>query len=89
MQPLVAATDAEAHNLQTYSTPCAQAGWTMVPFALESYGGKGKHAAKLLQQMAAHSLDKSPEVFLVHAERVLSVALQVGNAGVSGQGTES
>jgi hypothetical protein len=59
----------------------------MVPFAPESYGGKGKHATRLLQQMAAHSLDKAPEAFLVHAERVLSVALQVGNAGVSGQST--
>ena len=37
--------------------------------------------------MAAHSLEQSPEAFLVHAERVLSVALQAGNAGVAGQGT--
>lgn len=87
MQPLVAAADAEAHKLQTYSAACQRAGWTMVPFALESYGGKGKQAARLLQQMAAHALDKSPEAFLLHAERVLSVALQMGNAGVVGQGT--
>ena len=59
----------------------------MVPFALESYGGKGQHAAALLQRMAAHSLERSPEAFLVHAERVLGVALQAGNAGVAGQGT--
>ena len=87
MQPLVAAADAEAHKLHTYSAACQRAGWTMVPFALESYGGKGKQAARLLQQMAAHALDKSPEAFLLHAERVLSVALQVGNAGVASQGT--
>jgi hypothetical protein len=87
MQPLVAAADAEARKLRTYSAACARAGWTMVPVAFESYGGKGKHATALLKRMAAHSLDKSPEAFLVHAERVLSVALQTGNAGVAGQGT--
>lgn len=37
--------------------------------------------------MAAHALDKSPEAFLMHGERVLSVALQVGNVCVSGQNT--
>jgi len=87
MQPLVAASAAEAKKLRTYSAECAHHGWTMVPFALESYGAKGKQAERLLQRMSAHSLDKSPEAFLAHAERVLSVALQVGNAGVAGQGS--
>src|SRR5690348_670185 len=55
--------------------------------ALESYGAKGAEASRLLQQMAAHSLDRSPQDFLAHADRVLAVALQVGNAGVASQGT--
>ena len=84
---LVAARDAEGRKLRTYSAACARAGWAMVPFALESYGGKGQHAAELLQRMATHSLERSLEAFLVHAERVLSVALQSGNASVAGQGT--
>ena len=58
----------------------------MVPFALESSGAKGSQADRL-QQLSAHSLDRSPESFLTHADRVLSVALQVGNAGVAGTGT--
>jgi hypothetical protein len=37
-----------------------------------------QQAAK--EQETAPALDKSPEAFLVHAERVLSVTLQVGNA---------
>ena len=87
MQPLVAARAAEAKKLRTYSAECAHHGWRMVPFALESYGAKGSHADRLLQQLSTHSLDRSPEAFLTHAVRVLSVALQVGNAGVAGTGT--
>jgi hypothetical protein len=87
MKPLVAADDAERLKLAKYTAECQRAGWTMVPFALESYGAKGKSATRLLQRMAAHSLDRSPEAFLAHADRVLSVALQVGNAGIAGQGT--
>ena len=87
MQPLVAARAAEAKKLRTYSAECAHHGWRMVPFALESYGAKGSQADRLLQQLSAHSLDRSPESFLAHADRVLSVALQVGNAGVAGTGT--
>ena len=37
--------------------------------------------------MAAHALERTPEEFLRHAERVLSVALQCGNAHVSAAGT--
>jgi hypothetical protein len=87
MQPLVAARAAETKKLRTYSAECAHHGWRMVPFALESYGAKGNQADRLLQQLSAHSLDRSPESFLTHADRVLSVALQVGNAGVAGTGT--
>ena len=62
-------------------------GWKLVPFALESLGVKGDEAIQLLQRMSAHSVDKSPEAFLQHADRMLSCALQTGNAGVSAQGT--
>ena len=36
--------------------------------------------------MAAHCKDKSPAAFLLHADRVRSSAVQVGNADVSAQG---
>jgi len=87
MKPLVAAQAAEAKKFRLYSAECAHHGWTMIPFALESYGAKGIHATRLLQRMSAHSIDRSPEAFLTHAERVISVALQVGNARVAGEGS--
>ena len=58
-----------------------------MPSALESYGAKPTKASRLLATMSAHCLDRSPVEFLAHADRVLSVALQVGNAGVAAQGT--
>jgi hypothetical protein len=86
LRPLVAAAQAEARKHATYDNECAKHGWKMVPFALESLGAKGKEATRLLQQMSAHSRDKSPAAFLAHADRMLSSALQVGNADVSAQG---
>ena len=85
--PLAAATRAEADKHKLYDAECAKHGWKLVPFALESYGAKGGEASRLLQRMAAHALERTPEEFLRHAERVLSVALQCGNARVSAVGT--
>jgi len=87
MAPLAAARKAEAHKHTLYDAECALHGWKLIPFALESYGAKGLEASRLLQRMSAHSLERTPEAFLTHAERVLSVALQTGNAHVSAQGT--
>ena len=87
MQPLVAATRAEKAKHQMYDAECVRHGWKLVPFALESLGARGKEASQLLQRLSAHSRDKSPAAFLAHADRVLSVALQSGNAGVAAQGT--
>ncbi len=46
----------------------------------------GAEATQLLQRMSAHSLDKSPAAFLEHADRMLSAALQTGNAHVATHG---
>jgi hypothetical protein len=86
LQPLVAATLAEKHKHVTYDAECSKHGWKLVPFALESLGSKGTEAAQLLHRMAAHLTDLSPAVFLLHADRMLSAALQAGNAHVSTQG---
>lgn len=48
----------------------------MVPFAVESYGAKGKQAQKLLLKLADASEELSAEAFLRHASAVVSVALQ-------------
>jgi hypothetical protein len=87
MIPLVTASRAEKAKHTSYDAECAKQGWKLVPFALESYGAKGKAAEQLLQRMSSHSIDRSPESFLLHAESVLSVALQTGNASVSSAGT--
>ena len=87
VQPLVAASQAEKHKHRLYDTECAKQGWKLVPFALESLGAKGSEATQLLQRMSAHAIDMSPTAFLTHADRMLSLALQVGNAHISNQGT--
>jgi len=84
---LVVADPSKQLKHRTYDAECAKHGWKMTPFVLETYGAKGKAAQQLLQRMAPHSIDRSPVEFLAHAERVLSVALQTGNAGVTSQGT--
>ena len=87
MVPLTAAAQAESAKHKLYDVECAKHGWKLIPFALESYGAKGVEARRLLQRMSAHSLERSPEEFLLHAKRVLSVALQSGNARVAAAGT--
>jgi hypothetical protein len=84
---LAAASDAQRLKHRKYDAECARHGWKMVPFVLETYGAKGAEARQLLQRLAPHSIDRSPEEFLAHAERVLSVVLQVGNATVAPQAT--
>ena len=78
LQPLVAATPAEKRKHAAYDSECAKHGWKLIPFAMESLGAKGKEATQLLQRMSAHCRDKSPAAFLLHADRMLSLALQVG-----------
>ena len=84
--PLAAACDAEQIKHKKYDEECAHHGWKLVPFALESYGALGTSARQLLERMSAHCTDRSPSEFLAHATRVLSVALQSGNAHVALQG---
>jgi len=61
----------------------------MVPFALESYGAKGKQARKLLLKLANASEELSAAAFLQHASAALSVALQCGNADIAARGVQS
>ena len=84
--PLAAASDAEKRKHRTYGAECAHHGWRLVPFALETYGALGASARRFLEQVSAHSTDRSPSDFLAHATNLLSVALQVGNAHVASRG---
>lgn len=87
MHPLFAAHDAEKHKHKTYDAECAKHGWKFVACAMESYGAKGDEAVQLLEEMSAHCINRSPSDFLAHADRMLSVALQTGNARISAYGT--
>jgi hypothetical protein len=58
-------------------------GYRMVPFVVESYGGIGAEANTLLHTLASHSKELSPQAFLLHAHKRLSVALQSSNANVA------
>jgi hypothetical protein len=87
--PLVAAAAAEKRKHVTYDAECAAHGWKLVPFVMESTGALGTEASQLLERMSAHCTDRSPADFLLHAHRMLSVALQSGNAHVASHGAAS
>jgi len=80
--PLVSTVIRAQQKMRKY-TPIAEAnGYTLLPFVVETYGGMGKEALRVLQYLAAHSPD-SPQQFLRHAHASLSVVLQRGNALVA------
>jgi hypothetical protein len=80
--PLVSTVVRAQQKMRKY-TPIAQAnGYTLLPFVVETYGGMGKEALRVLQYLAAHASD-SPQQFLRHAHSSLSVVLQRGNALVA------
>jgi hypothetical protein len=80
--PLISTVVRAQQKMRKY-TPIAQAnGYTLLPFVVETYGGMGKEALRVLQYLAAHAPD-SPQVFLRHAHSSLSVVLQRGNALVA------
>ena len=85
VQPGIAASIVEQRKHAHYDEECKKHGWKLIPFVLESYGGFGKEASKLLLDMA--ELADSPLAFIQHARNVVSVALQCGNADISLLGT--
>jgi len=87
--PLATAAAAEKAKHAKYDEACGREGLTMVPFALESYGAKGKQAGKLLLKLANASEELSAAAFLQHASAALSVALQCGNADIAARGVQS
>jgi hypothetical protein len=80
--PLISTVSRAQQKMRKY-TPIAEAnGYTLLPFVVETYGGMGKEALRVLQYLAAHAPD-SPQKFLRHAHASLSVVLQRGNALVA------
>ena len=62
--------------------------YQMVACAMETYGGLGKEAVRLLHTLAAHSRQYTPQEFLRHAYDRLSVTLQSSNADISQMGMQ-
>ena len=87
--PVASAAAAEKRKHKSYDDACARDGSTMVPFAMETYGAKGKQAQRLLLKLADASEELSAQAFLLHASAALSVALQCGNADIAARGTQS
>ena len=52
-------------------------------FAMESYGGLSPEAESLLGILAGHSKEYTPQQFLLHAHRRISVVLQASNANIA------
>jgi len=80
---------AEKRKHRKYDASCAREGLQMVPFALESYGSKGKEAHGLLLKLAESSHELSATAFMRHASAAISFALQCGNADIAARGTQS
>jgi hypothetical protein len=79
---------AEKKKRRKYEELCKARHMTFVPFAVESYGGIGPAARKLLTQLAEESGEVTAQAFLTDAFVRLSVTLQRGNALVLQQGMQ-
>jgi hypothetical protein len=87
-KPLVVAAAAERQKHDKYDDQCRREGTKLIPFAMESYGAKGREARKLLLKLAEQADEVSAAQFLLHASAALSVALQSGNADIAARGAQ-
>ncbi len=83
---LVAARHTEARKLHVSLLHACVPAWAYYPTRWSHTAAKA-NAAALLQRIAAHSLMRFSGVPHACRQRVLSTALQIGNACVAGQGT--
>jgi hypothetical protein len=56
--------------------------YEMIPFVLETYGGIGAEAVRLLKRLSKSSKEYTAQQFMTHAYNRLSVTLQSSNANV-------
>jgi hypothetical protein len=62
--------------------------YRMFAFAMESSDGLASESTELLRNLAAHSQEYTPQKFLLHAHRRLSVVLQSSNANIALRGMQ-
>jgi hypothetical protein len=88
-EPLLSTIAVEQRKHRTYDAECKLHRWQLYPFVLESYGGLGRDGRKLLAMLcsaACRQADIAPAEFMTHANSLISVALQSGNADIAVQG---
>lgn len=79
---------AEQLKLAKYQSECELRGQVFVPFVVESHGGVGPLARKLLTRLAGRASERTAQDFLSDALTRISVALQRGNALILQQGMQ-
>ena len=82
-RPLGVAKDAEQRKCRKYEEDSHRAGFTFIPFILETTGGWGPKASNLIHALATHanshaSIDKDKALNLL--VQGISTAVQFGNA---------
>lgn len=87
--PLHSTLTRAATKKRKYAAIAAVNQYEMLPFVMETYGGFGSDAKRVLRYLAASSTAMSAKEFMDHAQKSLSVALQRGNAHVSLLGQQS
>ena len=84
MSPLHSTKSIEREKHRKYDDIAKLNHYTMIPFVMESYGGMGKEAEKLLRKLSAHAHEwMEPREFLLYARQRIAVTLQSANANIS------
>ena len=71
------------HKTSKYAAICKVNQYKFTPFVMETYGGIGREADRLLKLLAPHSPDRSIDEFLADAHTRLAVCLQQSNANLA------
>jgi hypothetical protein len=80
--PLQSTLHGAAKKRVTYGTIAQANHYQLIPFAIETYGGLGLDAQRLLAKLAESPCDYSASQLLQLSRQRLSVTLQFGNANV-------
>lgn len=80
--PLQSTLHSEATKTKRYQEIAKLNSYDFFPFVMETFGGFGLQAQKLLKKITTHAADSSPLQLLQHIKKRLSVTLHIGNANV-------
>jgi hypothetical protein len=82
-QPLLSTRTRAATKRRHYAAIAAVNQYELLPFVMETYGGLGMEANKVIRYLAASVQHMQQREFTRHAHTCLSMALQRGNAAVA------